>query len=307
MVVYLAGHGAALQQGKDLYCYLTCDARSLDPAVLSDPAVREATKVSSEELAEWTRQIPALKQVMVLDTCAAGAAAVKLTEKREVSGDQIRAIERLKDRTGFHVLMGCAADRVSYESGQYGQGLLTYSLLEGMRGTALREGEFVDVSKLFRYAEDRVPELSRNIGGVQRPLVAAPRGSSFDVGRLATEDRAKVPLALVKPLVLKPVLINQEAAEDDLQLTGLLRKRLAEASQPAERGKIPAIVYVPEDDFPGAVRPTGVYTVGGDKVSVRLTLKRDGVVIARPMVEGRKSDLPALAEKLAQAVLGVAK
>ena len=119
VVVYLAGHGAALQQGKDLYCYLTCDARSLDPAVLSDPAVREATTVSSEELAEWTRQIPALKQVMVLDTCAAGAAAVKLTEKREISGDQIRAIERLKDRTGFHVLMGCAADRVSYEASQY--------------------------------------------------------------------------------------------------------------------------------------------------------------------------------------------
>ena len=307
LVIYLAGHGVALQQGNDLYCYLTADARSLDLAALADPAVRAATTVSSEELTQWIKAIPALKQVMVLDTCAAGAAAVKLTEKRDVSGDQVRAIERLKDRTGFHVLMGCSADRVSYEASQYAQGLLTYSLLEGMRGTALREGEYVDVSKLFQYAADRVPELARNIGGVQRPLVAAPRGTSFDVGRMGMAERAKVPLALVKPVVLRPALLNGDEADDNLKLTSLLRQRLSNASQPAGRGKGPAIVYVSEDDFPGAVRPTGIYTVDGDKVSVRLILKRDGVVVARLKVEGKKNDLPALAEKMAQAVLQGAK
>ena len=41
---------------------------------MDDPAVRAATTVSSEEMAEWSKQIPALKQVMVLDTCADGAA-----------------------------------------------------------------------------------------------------------------------------------------------------------------------------------------------------------------------------------------
>ena len=107
--------------------------------------------------------------------------------------------------------------------------------------------------------------------------------------------------------MLKPVLINRDADEDDLKLTALLRERLSEASRPAVHGKAPAIVYVPEDDFPGAVRPTGTYGVEGDKVTVRLTLKRDGVVIARPMVEGRKSDLAVLADKMAEAVLGAAK
>jgi WD40 repeat protein/uncharacterized caspase-like protein len=306
VVVYLAGHGAALRQGSDLYCYLTADARSLDPQALADPAVRTATAVSSEELAEWIKQIPALKQVMMLDTCAAGAAAVKLTEKRDVSGDQVRAIERLKDRTGFHVLMGCSTDRVSYEASQYAQGLLTYSLLEGMCGAALQKDN-VDVSRLFQYAADRVPELARNIGGVQRPLIAAPRGTSFDVGRLEADDRAKVPLARVKPLVLRPTLLNQEEAEDSLQLTALLRQRLSDASLVTARGKDAAIVYVAEDEFPGAVRPTGVYTIEGDKVSVRITLKRDGVVAARLTVEGSKGSLPALADKLSQAVLAAAK
>jgi hypothetical protein len=182
-VVYLAGHGTGLRQGdSELYCYLTQEARSLDPPALADSAVRGRTSVTSEELVDWIKRVPALKQVLVLDTCAAGAAASKLTESRAVSGDQVRAIERLKDRTGFHVLMGCAADRVSYEASQYAQGLLTYSLLEGMRGAALRRGEYEDVSKLFQYAADRVPELARGIGGVQKPRVAAPRGDSFDTG-----------------------------------------------------------------------------------------------------------------------------
>lgn len=44
----------------------------------------------------------------------------------------------MKDRTGTHVITGCAADAVSYEASRFGQGLLTYSLLEGMKGASLR-------------------------------------------------------------------------------------------------------------------------------------------------------------------------
>ena len=63
-----------------------------------------------------------LKRVVVLDTCAAGAAfgdMVKLADRRELSPDQIRAIELLKDSTGSWILMGSAADAVSYEANRY--------------------------------------------------------------------------------------------------------------------------------------------------------------------------------------------
>ena len=213
LIVYLAGHGMAMPGSDDVYCYLTSEARGTD---LSDPAIREQYSITSTELTDWIKKIPALKQVMILDTCAAGAAAKKLTEHRQISGDQIRAIDRLKDRTGFHILMGCASDKVSFEATQYEQGLLTHALLKGMRGAALDRQEFVDVRKLFEYAADEVPQLARNIGGIQKPLIASPRGSgSFDVGQLTKEDKAKVRLAIPKPLLLRPRLTNA----DELAMT----------------------------------------------------------------------------------------
>jgi WD40 repeat protein len=304
LVVYLAGHGAALQKGQDVYCYLTQEARSTDPAAFADPEVLKQCAITSEELVEWIKQVPALKQVMLLDTCAAGAAAAKLMDHRELSGDQIRAIDRLKDRTGFQVLMGCAADRVSYEATQYSQGLLTYALLQGMRGAALREGEYVDVSQLFQYAADEVPRLARNIGGIQKPLILAPRGTSFDVGRLTKDDRAAIPLAQVKPLILRPLLVNSDVGDDDLGLIPEVRRCLADASTNVSRGPAnpPVAVYVDADEMPGAIRPGGTYTVEGKRVKVRLVLRKDGETVARADMEGTKDDLPGLAGKIVAAI-----
>ena len=223
LVVYLAGHGMAMPGSDDLYCYLTSEARGTD---LSDPAIRAQYAITSTELTDWIKKIPALKQVMILDTCAAGAAAKKLTEQRQISGDQIRAIDRLKDRTGFHILMGCASDKVSFEATQYEQGLLTHALLKGMRGAALDRQEFVDVRKLFEYAADEVPKLARNIGGIQKPQIASPRGSgSFDVGQLTKEDKAKVRLAIPKPFLLRPRLTNADVGDDTLEFGGPLAQK----------------------------------------------------------------------------------
>jgi len=71
LIIYLAGHGVTLQRGSDTYYYLTKEARSTDTAVLSDPEVRKQEAITSEELVDWIKQIAALKQVVILDTCAA--------------------------------------------------------------------------------------------------------------------------------------------------------------------------------------------------------------------------------------------
>lgn len=305
-MVYLAGHGVAIPGGgvndaNDLYCYLTQSATTGSPATLAHDAVlRRQTTISSEELTAWIKLVPALKKVMILDTCAAGAAVKTLVEKRDVPSSQVRAVERLKDRTGFYVLMGCAADSVSYETSRYGQGLLTYALLEGVKGAALRDGQFVDVGKLFAYAVDEVPRLAGDIGGVQRPFVAAPAAASFDVGMLTAEDRAAIPLSAPRPMVLRPQLVT---LDEDLHLDRLVAERLREDGAAAPRGDAPpALSFVDAADFPGAIQPSGVYTLSGDAVSLTLKLRKDGKDLKTLTLSGSKADPAALAGKIAAAI-----
>jgi hypothetical protein len=285
----------------DTYYYLTQEARSTD---LTDPAIRSVAAVSSEELVSWIKQSPATKQVMVLDTCAAGTAARKLVETRNISSDQIRAIERLKDRTGFHVLMGSAADAVSYEATQYEQGLLTYALLQGMRGSALREEQYVDVSRLFQHAADAVPDLATHIGGMQRPVIAAPKGTSFDIGQLNAEDRRQIPMAHSKPILLPPVLLNGELFHDDLNLTDKLRRQLRADSYAALRGapRRMSAVYLDAEQLTGAIRPSGTYRVDKNNVQVNLVLVKDGAKLSEVQVQGPQTDLRVLIENLVEAI-----
>jgi WD40 repeat protein len=292
VVIYLAGHGVN-QGGQDGdFYYLTRDAQSAD---LKDPEVRRQTALSSAELTELLKKIPAQKQVLILDTCASGAAIKNLTEKRDVPGSQVRALERVKDRTGLHILAGCASDAVSYEATRYGQGVLTYSLLLGMRGAKLREGEYVDVMDLFSFASDKVPELARDIGGVQRPVIASPRGSSFDIGRVTGEDQEKIPLQKVRPLVVQASFQEEARVRDNLGLGKRVNDRLRAASS---SGRGAALVYVEAAEFPGAVEVRGRYKLAENKVTMSVTLFLGEKDLAAFQVEGDKDKLDDLAGRL---------
>ncbi len=265
LVVYLAGHG--VNRGNEYY-YLTAAADSLQ-------TFRASQALSSSELIEWINASPVSKQVMVLDTCAAGALQPSLLQARGLPAAQIRAIQRLRDRTGFHVLMGSAADRYSYEANQYGQGLLTYALLEGMRGAALRDGQFVDVSRLFQHALDRVPELARHLGGVQQPIIAAPRGDSFDIGILAAADRQRIKISQPRPLLNHPVFVEAESGFDRLALGAAVYNQLAQ-TQP--RGGEAALL-VTAGQTPGAISISGSYTTSGEQLRLNVKLLRDSNVL----------------------------
>jgi WD40 repeat protein len=294
LLIYFAGHGVTV---REMYAYPTEEATSLN---FLDEQHRTKEAITDGELADWIEKVPARHQVLILDTCAAGAAESQLAKVRDAAGEQVRAMERYKDRTGFYVLMGSAADAVSYESNRYGQGLLTYSLLQGMRGAALQDDKFVDVSTLFQYAANTVPELAHDIGKTQQPLVATPRGgTSFPIGELLKEDREAIPLAQPKPMILRGNFQSEDRMVDYLQLTAIFRERLREASTTVARGGSwmdASMVFVDADDIPGAILPMGRYTVRSDRVAVTLTLVRDQEVFATLHVDGTKGDLPGLAD-----------
>jgi WD40 repeat protein len=292
LVLYLAGHGVNFGgQDGDFY-YLTADARGAD---LTDPEVRKQTALSSRELTELIKKVPVQRQVLVLDTCAAARAVERLTDKRAVPSSQVRALERVKDRTGLFILAGCAADAVSYEATRYAQGLLTYSLLLGMRGAALKEDQQVDVGRLFDFAADRVPELARDIGGIQRPVIASPRGASFPIGLVTTDDRARIPLRTPRPLVLRTLFQDEEEFTDGLGLGRLIDERLRERST---RGTDGRLVFVDARELPGAYNLAGRYRIEGDKVRVTVRLARGKGKGIRFLVEGEKGRPDELAGRI---------
>jgi len=292
LVLYLAGHGVSATGDGGEYFYLTREAKSV--AGISDPEVRARTAISTRQLADLLNEIPATRQVMVLDTCAAGGFVDKLAQIRRVPSSQLRALHRLKDRTGFHILAGCAADKVSYEASRFAQGLLTHSLLLGMRGAALRENKFVDVLKLFGFSVRRVPKLAGSLGGVQRPVLAIPRGlATFDIGKLEGAAKAKVPLKSPLPLVLRSNFQDEQAFADVLGLAPLVNAGLRDAA---------VLVFVDAMELPGACRVVGRYRVEGTTVKVAVRVFRDNKLLAEFKIAGDNKDAAALAGKLVAAV-----
>jgi WD40 repeat protein len=312
-VVYLAGHGTTIGQGGsaagNTYLYLTQEATTTDRSILSIDGSRRAMTVSSDELKEMMKQNKALKQVLILDTCAAGAASGSFVAKRDVPADQIGALERLKDNTGFYILMGSAADAVSYEASQYGQGLLTYSLLQGMKGARLRDDQFADVESLFGYAKETVGKLAKYVGGIQRPETITPDASgSFDIGQFTAAERDQIRiLSYPVPLVLRPRLTNPTVRYDDLGLEKVFRAELRRASS-VTGGLTPKLMFVESDEMPDAYLPSGDYSVDGESLTITLVLVRNG----RPagpeiVVKGTVRDHDALIRRLIEQVAAAAR
>ncbi len=311
-IVYLAGHGVTLnlnqnpnQAGGDTYLYLTQEATTTDKSVLVVEQSRRAMTVSSDELKNLMKQNKALKQVLILDTCASGQAAQSFVQKRDLPSDQIRAIERLKDNTGFYILMGSAADSASYEASQYGQGLLTYSLLQGMKGAKLRENQFADVGLLFEYAQEVVPQMAKNIGGIQQPRSITPDTSrSFDIGMFTPDEQKLISLSTPKPVILRPSLRNASLRFDNLKLTQMMTEQLRRIGYVQARGEQSRIVFVEVNEMTDAAQPIGDYTIEGDTLKMTVILVKNNAPLGEEItVTGKASEAEKVVKQLIEAVM----
>lgn len=292
LVVYLAGHGVTRGGADEGFYYLTCDAQS---AEINDPAVRQQWAISDQELTAAIAKSPALKQVMILDTCHSGKLIEDMTAKRDVPTGEVRVLERIKDRTGLHILAGCASDSGSYEASRYGQGVLTYSLLLGMRGAALKEDQFVDVATLFDFAADRVPALAKNLGGIQRPVISSPKGSSFEIGEVTADDRKRIPLQRERPLVLRSAFQDEQSFDDVLELA----KKVDEQLRGVEvRGAQAGIVFVDARELPDSYRVAGRYQIDGEKVTVSVNMFQDKKRIRQFTITGKTTAVDDLAGQI---------
>ncbi len=283
LIVYLAGHGTNYGTDESDFYYLTADAQNGN---LGDPVVRNQVAISSHEFTELIKMVPALKQVMILDACHSGKFAEDLLAKREVkSAGEIRALERMKDRTGMYILSGSAADAVSYEASSYGQGLLTYSLLFGIKGGALRDKQYIDVMNLFQYCADEVPRLAENIGGIQKPELRVPYGAeSFDIGLVDESVNKKIELPTPKPIFLRSIFQDEDTFGDPLELSDRLDSLLKNGEGDTK------VIFVDATKFTDGYSLHGRYKKTDDSYEITFKLLKGDKLIKAWKTQGKNVD-----------------
>jgi WD40 repeat protein len=185
LVVCLSGHGTMLGQR---YFFIPHEFRRHKEKT-QDEDVHEqclADDVLSEELAK----VPALKRVLILDTCHSGGAVLPVRKGR---GDPFAfqgSVVRMSRLQGLFTIGASAAGEEAQEADELEHGVLSYTLLAGLKGvtkgplvdkeirTRSPEG-VVDVLEWFKYADDHVPKLSKKYFLREQDVQISSQGSSF--------------------------------------------------------------------------------------------------------------------------------
>ena len=127
LLVFLSGHAVTVGQR---YYFIPHDMRREADSFEED--VRK-WGVPGDTLADWIGSVPALKRMLILDTCHSGA-AVTLAGGRGRDPFAFRgAVERLSREQGIFTLAASAADEQAAEVPALAHGLLTYTLLAGLK------------------------------------------------------------------------------------------------------------------------------------------------------------------------------
>lgn len=303
LVVYLSGHGLNYGTEAVNFYYLTADASSFDLA-----GVEKLNAISTKEFADLLRKIPARKQVMILDACSSGKLAedIGIALRSGIPSDQVRALDRLNSRTGTFILCGAAANQSAYETSVYGQGLLTYSLLFGMKsGTALQNDAYVDVDALFQFSADEVMKLAKGIGGIQEPVISKPLGgASFAIGKLDVANRNKIELALPRPIFTNSNFQNEKLFKDNIGMAQLIDKALNEVT---EKGKSSEFIFADRSQLPGSYSLNGRYTITNTDLMITATLFKGDTPVQTFTVNGKTDNKEEVARELVDKVRMVVK
>lgn len=183
-VFYAAGHGGLVRcdgEKEPAYRLLTYRAGLGSDQSLCTEAL------SLARLTKKLRAIRAKKKLLVLDTCASGAASTGETLLAIRGGEEVDAIKRLARSEGL-AIVSAATDR-AFEVRSLEHGLFTYTLLRGLGGGASIGAEHVvSVFALLGYIDREMPGLSEKyLHREQRPIYST-QGQDFPLFMLRDSD-----------------------------------------------------------------------------------------------------------------------
>jgi hypothetical protein len=154
-IFFAAGHGVLLQSQ---YYMLTHQFSG---------EMRSSDLISSNEIVEMSKKIKSLSQLYVFDTCHAGGVDYI------VSGLYDARMSVLAKKMGLHIYAS-ASDRQAAMDGYRGNGLFTYTLLDGLnnnRNADKNKDGNISVIGLGEYSKKMTMNISKEIGHEQTPLI----------------------------------------------------------------------------------------------------------------------------------------
>ena len=255
LLVYFSGHGITYPPVSEAgqFYYLTTDIAGDN---LKDEAILKTQAIAQDSLMDWVRQIKARKRILIYDACNSGSVVAQFEHgAKDLNTDQRRALERMKDRAGMYVLAGSAANKSSYEASNYGHGLLTYSLINGMLSVAAKHNGDVELGDLFAFVEDDVERLAKNINREQRPEVI--KAESYPIGIIDKDTDIKMPVEL--PVFVRVSMMDDKKNKDLLSLSKVVNAELERLSAT----RAPALVFWDVESYEGKY-----YYIGGQYQSV---------------------------------------
>jgi len=315
LLIFFAGHGIMTgNTDKKQFYFLTADA---SPLTINRGI--QNVGISTAELTEWMKpqNIKAQKRILIFDACNSGQAINDFVQvgkkdqgyvaaRNDDKSQQIKAIDKLNEKSGFFILSASATNQNAYEMGRYSQGLLTYSLLKAIKQQPdiLEQGKYLNISSWFNAAENTVSELSAETGARQEPQIVS--NTNFIIGIVDDEIMASIILPEEKPLFAASNFQNNDEAiaDDDLELSKLINLQFNDM---AARGNESNIAYVTATNSPDAYSLTGRYTVINNKVTVTVNLKQNKGIKNKFEISGTKDKLNELAAVIVEKVAGLMK
>ncbi|WP_395138759.1 caspase family protein, partial [Armatimonas sp.] len=180
VVIYLAGHGetAAAKPADDevenaaqSFYFLPAEMR-----FMRDKNNVRKYGISGDQLDALISQIGARRILIVYDACKSGAA---LNGTSTGGAQEQRQLALLARAQGLYILTASTSQQYASEVKALGHGILTYAMLEGLRGKAAPSESLVKVVSLLAYAEQRVPALAKELRNRDQRPVRYGRGVNF--------------------------------------------------------------------------------------------------------------------------------
>ena len=132
------------------------------------------TAIPLDTVQEWFSRIPAARLIFFLDCCFSGGIGAKVLTVQDKPRDLRSTEAQLAQLAGNGRIIYTAsgATESAWERVRYGHGLLTYFLIEALRGPAeILEGDRLSVYRLLDYVTAHVKAAADEMGRKQNPAL----------------------------------------------------------------------------------------------------------------------------------------